>query len=305
MRKDSMLGDWSLDEKRGDVHLSKEELLRRGAALEGVKTIQSQYGWTRIVGLPSSGRTFVLHTPPLPPTTNEEGTKTRSTPLLVFFLDREVMQCGALSNKLVLSKRVSSSRFGELVVVFLQAEKDDKEKERERGKDSPLRGGEGDLFCGIDRRFEDLSFGEKYFEVLDSRPKFHEDIQYVREAVDFVTSRLCIDPRRRFLVGHSNGGVFALQVLLHLPRLFTAVCSHQGGIGMQASFYLDFDGFHERVKKEKRAIEVEEYTPAPLLIFTGEKDIHLDNCKQARAIFENAFVDYHPRLVVTWFQTLL
>ena len=308
-----------LDEKRGvykddGVRLTTEELLPRAAALEGVEGIESQFGWTRREELPS-GRSFVLHTPPsFSNKKEEEGSslEVASVPLLVYLPGsrNNAMWC-ALEQTRLIEKSISTSRFGEMVVVFLQAVKDEGEREREKERKNNVApwGGEGGLFCGVDRRFQHLSFGEHYFEVLDSRPKFHTDLQYVKEVVDVVTSSYKIDPHRKFLVGHSNGGVFALQVLLHLPRLFTAVCSHQGGIGMEPSFCLDFDGFCERVKrveKEKEEIEGEEegekeeedYVPDPLLLFTGEKDIHLENCRQAKVIFEGAFDDYHPKLVV-------
>lgn len=82
--------------------------------------------------------------------------------------------------------------------------------------------------------------------------------------------------RRIFSIGHSNGGVFNLQLAIYLPNTFAGIISHQGGIGYDPGYYLDFS----RLKEEDNK--------TPILFYTGTDDIHREPCEWAANIFRDA-----------------
>lgn len=112
-----------------------------------------------------------------------------------------------------------------------------------------------------------LTFGEKYWEIRDYDEQFLKDINYIKEIADLYESQ------NKYLIGHSNGGVFACLVPLFLPSIFKKVCSHMGGIGYDLAFYLNFE--------KSNGIKT------PMLFYSGENDVHLNPCIAAKNIFES------------------
>jgi poly(3-hydroxybutyrate) depolymerase len=167
-----------------------------------------------------------------------------------------------------------------------------------------------------------VAHGELYWEIRDAFATFHDDLHYLCAIVSDVHDQLIaervarIDLRRVYLMGHSNGGVFSLLALLYLPGLFRAVCSHMGGIGWDPYFYLPFEIFSQEESEEIEDFGMRKrYTApktdtigcgfangrtfkSPLLLVTGDRDVHRQPCQAARDIFETEgwHVDYHEQV---------
>jgi predicted esterase len=119
-----------------------------------------------------------------------------------------------------------------------------------------------------------INYGEIYWEIRDRDPQFHEDVSYTREIIRYMRDHYPI--HRIFTIGHSNGGVFNIQLALHMPNIFAGIVSHQGGIGYDPRYYLDFSVMNEEDHK------------TPILFYTGTDDIHKDPCIWAADIFRDA-----------------
>lgn len=119
-----------------------------------------------------------------------------------------------------------------------------------------------------------IAYGEIYWEIRDTDSQFLEDVSYTREIIQYMRDHYQI--RRIFSIGHSNGGVFNIQLALHLPNIFTGIVSHQGGIGYDPRYYLDFSVMNEDDHK------------TPILFYTGTDDIHKEPCIWAADIFRDA-----------------
>jgi predicted esterase len=117
------------------------------------------------------------------------------------------------------------------------------------------------------------SFGEIFWEIRHAHPQLQEDIFYTRAIVGDMKEQYNI--RNVYFIGHSNGGVFGLLLALYTPNLFTAIVSHMGGIGYDPGLYLNFKLLNIDDKR------------TPILLYTGEADLHKEACQSARKIFLN------------------
>jgi predicted esterase len=100
-----------------------------------------------------------------------------------------------------------------------------------------------------------------------------KDITYLKDILNHVKSTHVISPDEIFLMGHSNGGVFATLVAIFLPNEFSGICSHMGGIGWDSNFVLNFDVIKDTDKK------------TPVLVVTGDRDGYRRPCEIARDLF--------------------
>ena len=246
-----------LDKLRGNDYV--EIKLSRARKLAGLGEVEHQFGITSRVEV-SNGRHFYIHEP-----LNFD--RSKNVPLLVVFH-------GSRGNALYMALEITrwierTAEFGDFVVAFGQAEISPNHEV------DPLvaAADPGNEFAWL-HPYYGFTFGEKYWEIRDNDPKFKQDLAYTREIVETIEKDYKIDPNRKLYLGHSNGGVFCLQLMVHEPRLFSAYCSHMGGIGYDPNFVIDFDVVKQEDKK-------------PLLLVTGDKDVHLEPCRQAQEIFEN------------------
>lgn len=123
----------------------------------------------------------------------------------------------------------------------------------------------------IHPHYHDASFGEIYWEIREDKPQFVKDIEYTQNIIDNMLSKYKIDQERIYFLGHSNGGVFAMLLALHLPNTFQKIVSHMGGIGFDPRFYLDFS-------------KVDGKRKTPVLFYTASHDIHLNPCKAGQQL---------------------
>jgi poly(3-hydroxybutyrate) depolymerase len=130
-----------------------------------------------------------------------------------------------------------------------------------------------------DERFGQLCFGEIYWGIKASEGA-SEDVDYVAALVADVQGRIAI--RRTHVVGHSNGGVFALLLALALPGLFASVVSHQGGLGWDPECVLDFDAADAAAAVGDRCAAAR----PRLLFYTGEHDEYRLPCQNGHALFQ-------------------
>jgi predicted esterase len=125
--------------------------------------------------------------------------------------------------------------------------------------------------------YHNIEFGEIYWEIRDQDEQFTKDLNYTKNVIADIKTLYRIN--NIFHVGHSNGGVFNLQLAIHMPTVFTCLVSHNGGLGFDFQYYLDFV-----------LISDVEYK-VPILFITGEFDVHKLPCQQAKLLFENEGFD--------------
>jgi predicted esterase len=123
-------------------------------------------------------------------------------------------------------------------------------------------------------------FGEIYWEIRDFTPGFSEDLEYTKLLVEKLRNDHT-DIEDIYFIGHSNGGVFALLMALYLPNAFKGIVSHQGGLGFDPLYYLPFEILDDLKEDETPKQRV------PILLYTGEFDIHREVCEQAALLFRN------------------
>ena len=251
---------WELDTVRGnDYGFRRDIKLPRARRLAGLGEIEHQFGTTSRVEV-SNERHFYLHEP-------LNFGRSKRVPLLVVFH-------GSRGNALYMALEITrwierTPELGDFIIAFGQAEISPYHQ-----VDPIVAAADpGNEYAWM-HPFYGITFGERYWEIRDYEPKFQQDVAYAREIVETVEQGYNIDPSRKLYLGHSNGGVFCLQLMIHEPNLFTAYCSHMGGIGYDPNFIIDFDAIKQEDKK-------------PLLLVTGDKDVHLTACLQAKEIFEN------------------
>lgn len=158
------------------------------------------------------------------------------------------------------------------------------------------------------KSFHNIAFGEIYWEIRDCESQFYVDIEYTKKIIDDMKSMYNI--KSIFHIGHSNGGVFNLQLAIHMPNIFTGIISHQGGLGYDCMYNLDFEKLVDNNFKK-----------TPILLISGEYDVHKSVCKQAQLLFKNEgfnIVDYiefeneyhgykisHEECMINWIKNLL
>lgn len=134
----------------------------------------------------------------------------------------------------------------------------------------------------IDPNYGSATFGEIYWEIRHGHPQLTEDIMYTRSLVGDMKDQYPI--RNTYLIGHSNGGVFALLLALYVPNLFTGIVSHMGGLGYDPGLQLNFN-----------LLRSDDVKP-PILFYTGEHDLHRVPCEVAKNIFANE--GFHVDLII-------
>jgi len=117
------------------------------------------------------------------------------------------------------------------------------------------------------------SFGEIFWEIRHAHSQLEEDLLYTRAIVGDMRDQYKI--RNVYFIGHSNGGVFGLLLALYTPNIFTAIVSHMGGIGYDPGLHLNFKLLNVDDKR------------TPILLYTGEMDLHKEACESAKRIFLN------------------
>ncbi len=122
----------------------------------------------------------------------------------------------------------------------------------------------------IHKGYGKIAYGEIYWGITGVQ-NMYEDIEYTKNIVQIMSTRYNIN--KKAIMGHSNGGVFSLLIPIFLSNLFDFVISHQGGIGFDPLFGLDFHLVNENDNKPK------------ILFYTGSNDIHKNVCKIAHNIF--------------------
>lgn len=91
----------------------------------------------------------------------------------------------------------------------------------------------------IHEHYNHVSFGELYFEIRDTCSGFIKDLNFMNDILRYSHERFpSIDDY--YLIGHSNGGVFACLMAVYIGHKFKTIISHMGGIGFDPHFYLDF-----------------------------------------------------------------
>jgi polyhydroxybutyrate depolymerase len=58
-----------------------------------------------------------------------------------------------------------------------------------------------------------------------------DDVGFVRAMIDTITSQVCVDPKRIFATGFSNGGMLSHRLACELSDKIAAIASVSGGIG--------------------------------------------------------------------------
>lgn len=122
----------------------------------------------------------------------------------------------------------------------------------------------------IHKFFGKIAFGEIYWGITGVQQK-EKDIKYIDEIVNYIDNNYLI--KKKIIMGHSNGGVFVLLAAIYLSNIFDAIISHQGGIGFDPLFGLDFDMIEDNSKKAK------------VLFYTGSLDGHKSVCEIAHRVF--------------------
>jgi predicted esterase len=113
------------------------------------------------------------------------------------------------------------------------------------------------------------SFGDLYWEIRDCVKGFSDDLAYTKNIIEIMKKMYNI--RKIYFIGHSNGGVFALLLAVYMSDIFDAIISHQGGMGFDPHFYVDF----RKAGKNKPR----------MLFYTGTHDIHKQVCMEAHELF--------------------
>jgi predicted esterase len=195
--------------------------------------ITTQFGKLKHVKLAT--REFYVHIP----------LKTVPSKILIFLH-------GSRGNALIHAMyRTSLIRFTDYIVIFAQA----------KGNQKPPH---------LHKYYNQISFGKLYFEIRDTVPGFKDDLQFMNDILNYGNTEFNID--NYYLMGHSNGGVFACLMAIYLGDRFKGIISHKGGIGFDPNFYLDFTKC---------------YNVKPLLIFvTAKDDIHYKPTINAKDIFD-------------------
>ena len=74
--------------------------------------------------------------------------------------------------------------------------------------------------------------GNRFWNATDACCNFYgstvDDVAYIRALLDDVAARTPVDPKRVFVVGHSNGGFFAHRLACDMPERIAAVVSLAG-----------------------------------------------------------------------------
>jgi poly(3-hydroxybutyrate) depolymerase len=132
-------------------------------------------------------------------------------------------------------------------------------------------------------KYLDISFGKMYWEVRDQIKQFDNDKQFISDIIDREGST---NPsiHNVYLLGFSNGGVFACLMAVHLRDRLTAAVSFAGGIGHDAHTVIDPGAAPSSTK------------PIRLILVTGKDDSHYQPTLAAKNIFED--FDYEPELFV-------
>lgn len=149
------------------------------------------------------------------------------------------------------------------------------------------------------------TFGEIFWCIQHGHQQLTEDILYTRALVGDIKEKYSIN--NLYLIGHSNGGIFALLLALYTPNLFKGIVSHMGGIGYDPDLYLNFKIMNNNDNR------------TPILFYTGENDLHKISCEVAKDIFskegfpttiiteKNIAHEYLPNCeehILNWLQTL-
>ena len=122
----------------------------------------------------------------------------------------------------------------------------------------------------IHKGYGKIAYGEIYWNITNIQNK-QKDIEYTRKIVEIIQNNYNIN--KKIMMGHSNGGVFSLLIPIYLPNLFDIIVSHQGGMGFDPYFGLDFDLVNINDNKPK------------LLFYTGTLDMHKGVSKIAHDVF--------------------
>jgi len=115
-----------------------------------------------------------------------------------------------------------------------------------------------------------VAYGEIYWGITGVQ-NMKCDIEYTRQLVEIMNTKYKIN--KKVIIGHSNGGVFSLLIPIYLPNLFDFVISHQGGMGFDPLFGLDFELVNINDNKPK------------ILFYTGSLDMHKNVCEIAHNVF--------------------
>lgn len=129
-------------------------------------------------------------------------------------------------------------------------------------------------------KYLDISFGKLYWEIRDQVDQFNIDKQFISDIIDQQRTNPTIESV--YLMGFSNGGVFACLMAMHLRDKLTAVVSFAGGIGHDAHVVID-----------PKSATINS-NPIRLILITGKKDSHYYPTLAAKNIFED--FDYEPEL---------
>jgi predicted esterase len=119
------------------------------------------------------------------------------------------------------------------------------------------------------------SFGELFWEIRDCVKGFDEDLDYTKIVIEIM--KKMYDIKKVYFVSHSNGGVFALLMAVYMSNYFDAIVSHQGGMGFDPHFYVDFS--KASCNKPR------------MLFYTGTFDIHKKVCEEAHELFKSEGYD--------------
>jgi predicted esterase len=128
----------------------------------------------------------------------------------------------------------------------------------------------------IHKLFKKIAFGEIYWGITGVQNK-ETDIDYIKKIINYVEN--CYKINKKIIMGHSNGGVFCLLMAIYLPNVFDIIVSHQGGMGFDPLFGLDFHLIEEKEEKYNNIKKPK------LLFYTGSLDGHKEVCQLANDIF--------------------
>eukprot|EP01064_Diplonema_japonicum_P022283 TRINITY_DN3199_c4_g1_i2.p1 TRINITY_DN3199_c4_g1~~TRINITY_DN3199_c4_g1_i2.p1 ORF type:complete len:368 (+),score=61.71 TRINITY_DN3199_c4_g1_i2:56-1159(+) len=107
----------------------------------------------------------------------------------------------------------------------------------------------------LHKHYNNITHGDLYWGLTDLEG-IQEDISFIEDILEKYS------PSKKYIIGRSNGGVFALKVMHH----FDGVVSYQGGMGYNPHFTIDPD------------------QGSWVLFLTGTEDVHRMPCELAHEL---------------------
>ncbi len=148
----------------------------------------------------------------------------------------------------------------------------------------------------IHENYNHVAYGEIYWKI-NQIENLTDDIDYTKQLIEYMDTNYKIN--KKVFIGHSNGGVFGMLLPIYFskkPNFFDIIVSHQGGLGFDPYFRLDFHLLHETEILNGELLPLWSDLKPKILLYTGEHDIHKSVCEQAYNIFNNE--NYYVKIII-------